>query len=439
VSETAVRVSGVGKRYQLGARRERYASLRESLTRAAAGWLQTLSARRTADNGRRGEGASFWALNDVSFSIEVGEVVGIIGGNGAGKSTLLKILSRITWPTTGRAEVRGRVGSLLEVGTGFHPELTGRENILLNGAILGMGRAEIERNFDAIVAFAEVERFIDTPVKHYSSGMYLRLGFAVAAHLEPEILLVDEVLAVGDAAFQKKCLGRMGDAARAGRTVIFVSHNMTAVLGLCSRAIWLHQGRVLQDGPPAAVVAAYLQSAAANRSEQTWAEYATAPGNDKVRLRRVAVLPSLDHPLPITTGTPLQLEFEYVNLHHGALLNLSLHVYNKVGIMVFNAVPVLEPVWQGRPMPRGVFRDICFIPGNLLNDGVHRVELLVVQNGTDVILRIDDVLVFDVHDTPENRSGWFGDWAGAVRPLFPWATELLELHGQDVPDQPDRN
>ena len=440
MSETAVSVSGLGKRYRLGARRERYATLRESLTRAATGWLQTFPTRRTADNnGRPGDGSSFWALTDVSFSIGEGEVVGIIGGNGAGKSTLLKILSRITWPTTGRAEVRGRVGSLLEVGTGFHPELTGRENILLNGAILGMGRAEIERNFDAIVAFAEVERFIDTPVKHYSSGMYLRLGFAVAAHLEPEILLVDEVLAVGDAAFQKKCLGRMGDAARAGRTVIFVSHNMTAVLGLCSRAIWLHQGRIVQDGPPAAVVAAYLQSAAVNRSEQTWADDATAPGNEKVRLRRVAVRPNFGHPLPITTDTPLQLEFDYINLQHGALLNLSLHVYNQLGVMIFNALPVSEGVWQGRPMPRGLFRDTCFIPGHLLNDGVHRVELLVVQNGTEVILRVDDALVFDVQDTPERRGGWFGDWAGAVRPILNWTTELLDSPGSgDVADPPDR-
>ena len=432
MSETAVSVSGLGKRYQLGARRQRYFTLRESLTRTAADWLQTFTTRPTAGNRLSADDADFWALRDVSFSINVGEVVGIIGGNGAGKSTLLKILSRITWPTAGRAQVRGRVGSLLEVGTGFHPELTGRENILLNGAILGMGRAEVERNFDAIVAFAEVERFIDTPVKHYSTGMYLRLGFAVAAHLEPEILLVDEVLAVGDAAFQKKCLGRMGDSARAGRTVVFVSHNMTAVLGLCGRAIWLHQGRVVQDGPPAAVVAAYLQSAAVNRSEQVWADEATAPGNEKVRLRRVAVRPSLDHPLPITTSTPLQLEFEYVNLHHGALLNLSLHVYNQLGVMVFNALPVTEAVWQGRSMPRGLFRDICFIPANLLNDGVYRVELLVVQNGTEVIFRRDDVLVFDVHDTPEHRGGWFGDWAGAVRPLLPWTTELLEPRGSEA-------
>ena len=204
---------------------------------------------------------------------------------------------------------------------------------------------------------------------------------------------------------------------------------MTAVLGLCGRAIWLHEGRIVKDGPPAAVVAAYLQSASVDRSEETWGDDETAPGNDKVRLRRVAVRPSLAQSLPITTATPLQLEFDYVNLQDDALLNLSLHVYNQLGIMVFNALPVTEAVWQGRPMPRGLFRDICFIPENLLNDGVHRVELLVVQNGTEVIFRKDDALVFEVQDTPEHRGGWFGEWAGAVRPMLPWTTELLEPRG----------
>jgi lipopolysaccharide transport system ATP-binding protein len=350
----------------------------------------------------------------------------VIGPNGAGKSTLLKILSRITWPTTGRAEIHGRVGSLLEVGTGFHPELTGRENIALNGAILGMRRAEIERNFAAIVDFAEVERFIDTPVKHYSSGMYLRLAFAVAAHLEPEILLVDEVLAVGDASFQKKCLGKISEVSRAGRTVFFVSHNMTAVQSLCGRVLWLSDGRLRDDGAAARVVSSYLQSIASKVTEQRWDDEGAAPGNDKVRLRRVAVRASGDTSLPITTHTPLQLEFEYLNLQPGAHLNLSLHVYNEQGTMAFNALPITETVWQGRPLPRGTFRDVCYIPGDLLNDGVHSVELLVVQDDTNVILRKEDVLVFDVRDTGEQRGAWFGDWAGAVRPILRWTTEFAE-------------
>lgn len=259
MSDVAIRVEGLGKRYRLGERR-RYKALRDSLADGVKAPVRAVHARldgRAAADGAGSGRNVFWALSDVSFEVKPGEVVGVIGRNGAGKSTLLKILSRITEPTTGHAEIHGRVGSLLEVGTGFHPELTGRENIYLNGAILGMHKAEVERKFDEIVAFAEVERFIDTPVKHYSSGMYLRLAFAVAAHLEPEILLVDEVLAVGDAVFQQKCLGKMGEVAEQGRTVLFVSHNMGAVRSLCTRGVTLHRGRVLTAGPITQAVEAY--------------------------------------------------------------------------------------------------------------------------------------------------------------------------------------
>jgi lipopolysaccharide transport system ATP-binding protein len=252
VTRYAVRATSVGKLYQIG-RREQYRSLRETVSEMVAGPVRRLRGRGPGD-----ESSTVWALRDVTLDIQEGEVLGVIGHNGAGKSTLLKILSRITEPTVGRVELHGRVGSLLEVGTGFHPELTGRENIYLNGAILGMRRAEIQRRFDEIVAFAEVERFIDTPVKHYSSGMYLRLAFAVAAHLEPEILLVDEVLAVGDAAFQKKCLGRMSDVASEGRTVLFVSHNLPAVENLCKRVIVIEGGRLAMDGDPVSCIAEYL-------------------------------------------------------------------------------------------------------------------------------------------------------------------------------------
>ena len=251
----AIRAEALGKRYRIG-QREGYRSLRDSLTDAVVAPFRRLRTR--ARDG--GISNTIWALRDVSLAIEPGEVLGVIGHNGAGKSTLLKILSRITEPTEGFAEVHGRVGSLLEVGTGFHPELTGRENIFLNGAILGMRRSEIARRFDEMVAFAEVERFIDTPVKRYSSGMYLRLAFAVAAHLEPEILLVDEVLAVGDAAFQKKCLGRMGEVAREGRTVLFVSHNLPSIEKLCRRVVVIDGGRVAMQGDPTACIAAYLGS-----------------------------------------------------------------------------------------------------------------------------------------------------------------------------------
>ncbi len=258
MSDIAIRVENISKRYRLG-EREPYKLLREVVSRAAAaplGWMRR--------NGQPGAGDStgyFWALDNVSFEIKQGQAVGIIGRNGAGKSTLLKILSRITRPTRGQAQIYGRVGSLLEVGTGFHPELTGRENIYLNGAILGMKRIEIERKFDEIVAFAEIEKFLDTPVKRYSSGMYVRLAFAVAAHLEPEILLVDEVLAVGDAQFQRKCLGKMGEVTKTGRCVLFVSHNMSAVQQLCNKAILIKCGEIVRSGPPDNVIPDYLSDA----------------------------------------------------------------------------------------------------------------------------------------------------------------------------------
>jgi lipopolysaccharide transport system ATP-binding protein len=257
----AISVHNLSKRYDIAhLSRKGYQTLRESICQAAAAPIRAVASR--FGGGGAGDDApakdEFWALKDVSFEVKPGEVIGVVGRNGAGKSTLLKVISRITPPTSGYIEMRGRVGSLLEVGTGFHPELTGRENIFLNGAILGMGRQEIARKFDAIVDFAEVERFLDTPVKRYSSGMYTRLAFAVASHLEPEILIVDEVLAVGDAQFQKKCLGRMGEVSREGRTVLFVSHNMSAVKTLCTRGLLIDAGRVALDGPTDEVVNRYL-------------------------------------------------------------------------------------------------------------------------------------------------------------------------------------
>ncbi len=256
----AITISGISKQYQLGQQQQRATTFREAAINTLAGPFRRFKGLRAGGTEGGKADASFWALKDVGFGVKPGEVIGLIGRNGAGKSTLLKILSRITEPTTGEIRMRGRVASLLEVGTGFHPELTGRENIYLNGAILGMKKTEIDGNFDAIVAFAEVEKFLDTPVKFYSSGMYVRLAFAVAAHLEPEILIVDEVLAVGDAAFQKKCLGRMGSAARDGRTILFVSHNMAAVKALCSRAVWLKAGQVHMDGRAGEVVDTYLRA-----------------------------------------------------------------------------------------------------------------------------------------------------------------------------------
>jgi lipopolysaccharide transport system ATP-binding protein len=285
MSEKAIQVAGLGKEYQLGTRERRHTTFRDALAAALAAPFRRLRQL----SGATEPGASFWALRDVSFDVEPGEVVGIIGRNGAGKSTLLKILSQITEPTTGEITLNGRVASLLEVGTGFHPELTGRENIYLNGAILGMTRAEIKRKFDEIVAFAEVEQFLDTPVKRYSSGMYVRLAFAVAAHLEPEILIVDEVLAVGDAAFQKKCLGKMGAVAQGGRSVLFVSHNMAAVNRLCTRGVVLESGTVAFVGAPGAAIERYNGGAPGGAGNVSHVLFAAPEGADRERVRVLRV------------------------------------------------------------------------------------------------------------------------------------------------------
>jgi lipopolysaccharide transport system ATP-binding protein len=315
---------------------------------------------------------------------------------------------------------------LLEVGTGFHPELTGRENIYLNAAILGMPASQIAKKFDEIVAFAEVEKFIDTAAKHYSTGMYLRLAFSVAAHLEPEILLVDEVLAVGDASFQKKCLGKMEDVAKAGRTVLFVSHNMAAVEALCQRVVWLQHGRIHKIGEASEIVPQYLHTALQTVTEQKWDDPQTAPGNDKVRLHRVCVRP-VEGPASgsIDIRTPYVIEFEYWNMIPDGRLDLSFHLFNEQGIMVFNHNTYLESEWHGRPRPRGLFRSTCFIPGDLMNDGEHKVNLVVTSDQAHAIYKHADLLAFTVLDAPEMRNAWHGRWPGAVRPNLQWKTEMV--------------
>ena len=416
----AIRAEAIGKQYRLGRVQNTYPTLRESLISGSSRMLRHAAAmlcgRRPAD----GAPPTFWALQDVSFEIAQGEAVGLIGNNGAGKSTLLKILSRITEPTKGYAEIHGRLGSLLEVGTGFHPELTGRENIFLNGAVLGMKRSEIGLRFDEIVSFAEIGQFVDTPVKYYSSGMYLRLAFAVAAHLEPEILLVDEVLAVGDAAFQKKCLGKMSDVTRQGRTVVFVSHNMVAMRALCERVIWLQDGRIREQGDADRIISNYLRTSLANATEQSWSDPAVAPGNDRIRLRHACVRPQAGSPRdPIDVRTDFVMQFEYWNMQPDTYLSISLHVRNEEGIVVFNTGS------QPRRFPLGLFRDTCRVPGDLMNDGAYRVEL-VVQDRGQIVYEHPDILTFEMVDSPEMRGNWYGRWVGVVRPMLEWATERID-------------
>jgi lipopolysaccharide transport system ATP-binding protein len=428
VRDTIIRVEGLGKRYRIGLARKRQDTLRDALMdglRAPARWF--------GQNGHRAtEGAdTLWALRQVSFCVRRGEVIGIVGRNGAGKSTLLKILSRITEPTEGRAVIGGRVGSLLEVGTGFHPELTGRENVYLNGAMLGMRRAEIARKFEEIVAFAEIEKFLDTPVKRYSSGMYVRLAFAVAAHLEPEILLVDEVLAVGDAAFQKKCLGKMNAVSREGRTVLFVSHNMVAVQTLCQRAIWLDSGRLQASGRVNEILTAYLRSSLGedDACERVWPDIGTAPGNESVRLHRISVQPQDGMPGDVLTmRTPVRVVVEYWNLLPAVHLHTTLHIYNDQGIIAFTTSPDPDSRMHIRPAA-GLFRSVCYIPANLLNSGFHRVTLLLVRGKMTSTFRLEEAIGFEIVDDKERGFAWYGKEPGVLCPQLRWETEYLGSGG----------
>jgi len=419
MSRLAIEVEKLSKVYRIGHRAVRGAP-------GARGLLSPF--RYLASTLRRPlESELLWALREVSFGVEHGEALGVVGRNGAGKSTLLKLLSRITEPTSGRAQINGRVGSLLEVGTGFHPELTGRENIYLSGAIMGMRRAEVDRKFDEIAAFAEVERFLDTPVKRYSSGMYVRLAFAVAAHLEPEILLVDEVLAVGDAAFQRKCLGKMGDVATQGRTVLFVSHNMVAVQNLCPRSLWLRDGHIAEEGPTESVVSKYLSSVRVSQTERSWDSPEAAPGNERVRIRRISISPATGDPqAPITMATPLRVEVEYWNMLPGSTLHVCLHFMTEQQVVAFTSASNEGEAAGGHaPGADGLLRSVCFVPGNLLNEGTYRIHLLALRDTSKITFRLDEALTFDVLDIGSRPGTWYGREPGAVRPRLAWETERV--------------
>jgi lipopolysaccharide transport system ATP-binding protein len=410
MSEIAIRVEGIRKRYRIG-EREKYVALRDVLTNALKAPLRMLRRRGgAAGNGRPDH---IWALDGVSLEIQHGEAVGLIGRNGAGKTTLLKILSRITKPTEGRAEIRGRVGSLLEVGTGFHQELTGRENIYLNGAILGMKKAEIDRKFDEMVAFAEVETFLDTPVKHYSSGMYVRLAFAVAAHLEPEILLVDEVLAVGDAAFQKKCLGKMGEVTRAGRTVVFVSHNMSAILNLCSRGLLIERGRLAKDGTAQETARAYLESLQVGRSENLL-DITERWGRGRVKFSRVSIEDAqgraLEHAMSAETlCVVLHYESQQVQMLQNCRISVAVEdLFGQVFFVCSTEMTSNEP--QNLP-PRGAVR--CVIPRLPLSQGRYNLTLFVEVN-REMEDWIPSAVALDVVDGDFFGSGrqYPDGWAG---------------------------
>jgi len=411
-----ITVENLSKQYHIGASEGNKRNLREAFTQLARSPLKQF--RKLG----RTNTETIWALKNINFEVRPGEVIGIIGRNGAGKSTLLKILSRITEPTAGRIRLYGRVGSLLEVGTGFHPELSGRENIYFNGAILGMSRAETSRKFDEIVAFSEVEKFIDTPVKYFSSGMYMRLAFAVAAHLQPEILIVDEVLAVGDSAFQKKCLGKMGDVAKEGRTVLFVSHNMTAVKSLCETAIWLDQGEIMEMGDTAKVGLDYIEQGSHSTLEQVWEDAANAPGNDKVRIHSARVRASITGAdQAISIETPLELEFEFWNYLSDAMLNFTMHLFSADGTYIFATCSEVGPRQQG------LIKEVVKIPPEFLNNGVYSVAIQVVEDSASLYYH-PEILEFEVQDTARNGA-WFGKWPGVVRPKLEWISHDLIKDG----------
>ncbi len=425
MADVAITAEGLGKRYRLGQDQDPYGRLTEVLSNKMRAALRGRSPERAATD--------FWALRDLTFEIEAGEAVGVIGRNGAGKSTLLKILSRITLPTAGRATLRGRIASLLEVGTGFHPELTGTENVYLSGAVLGMRRREIQRKFDEIVDFSGIDsRFLDTPVKRYSSGMQVRLGFAVAAHLESEILLIDEVLAVGDTEFQRRCLGKIDEVTSSGRTVVFVSHSMPAILRLCQRVLLIDRGRIAADGPSHLAVRTYLESDLGRTSERRWDDPSKAPGDGVARLKAVRILgQDAGSAEELDIRQPIEIQVEYWAFSPALdVPTPNLAFYNDDGVCLF-----ISNDWDARRVLRdlegpALIRSICTVPGNFLAEGRVIVTVAVSTFNPPIAHALErDAVAFQVVDRSEGegvRGDSPNEWPGVVRPMLRWETTVSE-------------
>jgi lipopolysaccharide transport system ATP-binding protein len=429
MSDTIIRVENLSKKYTIGhQKQEGYATIRDLISDGTKSILKPSQHSKSKVSSPISE--EFWALKDVSFEIKQGDRVGIIGRNGAGKSTLLKILSRIVEPTNGSIRIKGRIASLLEVGTGFHPELTGRENISLNGAILGMSKAEIARKFDEIVGFAEVEKFLDTPVKRYSSGMYVRLAFSVAAHLEPDILIVDEVLAVGDSRFQAKCLKKMENVSEEqGRTVIVVSHNMQAVISVCNTAISLNNGKVDSIGTCESVVNQYLSTVYSKNSLREWRDRNTAPGNEVVKLHLVqAINKSGKNVEDFKISEIIGIQMIYEVLEEGEVLWQGYSFYNSEGINLFDSHNIRSK-WYREHHPKGKFSSTVWIPANFLSEGVILVNCAVFNHSKHkVYFNEREAIIINVVDTLEPngaRGDCVGKFSGLIRPILDWETNNL--------------
>jgi|LakMenEpi03Aug12_release.lakeMendotaPanAssembly.Ray.scaffolds.fasta_scaffold102476_2 lipopolysaccharide transport system ATP-binding protein len=419
----------ISKAFYIGIKDELPDSFMGAITRLISSPIENWKRLRKLNTfGNQNESSEdvYWALRDVSFEVRDGEVLGIIGRNGAGKSTLLKVLSRITEPTRGRARIKGRVSSLLEVGTGFHPDLSGRENIYLNGTILGMTKREIDSKFDEIIDFSGVERFLDTPIKRYSSGMKVRLAFAVAAHLEPEILIIDEVLAVGDVEFQKKCMGKMQDVAQGGRTVLFVSHNMVAMKALCNRGLVLESGSVSYDGPVDGAIFKYLDQLESLGSKRFW-DSQNAPADDLIRLRGVEVQNAADpsRSLFIDESTDIFIYYEILRDH--PKISVSLHLHTQ-GVCAF--VGGTSPT----PHAAGMYRTRCRIPADLLNTNNYAVSVFMISNTTELRLIEREVVAFNSIEC-HRPSEYLGGMIGTVRPSLLWDTDPVSSISQTQPSE----
>lgn len=434
ITETVIKIENLYKEYRLGVigHGTLYRDIQSRWARLRGKEDPNSIIGRSNNGGLTGKNERVLVLKNINFEVNRGEIIGIIGKNGAGKSTLLKIISRITAPTKGSVKAKGRIGSLLEVGTGFHPELTGLENIYLNGAILGMSKAEIRAKVDDIMDFSGVSAYIDTPVKRYSSGMVVRLAFAVAAHLDPEILLIDEVLAVGDADFQKKCLGKMKSVTESGRTILFVSHNMLAIKKLCNKSILLDKGNLICLDDTSRVVERYLNSEEKLDGEVFWNSPESAPGDHRVRLKAIRVV-SGGH----LTGTPdhdkdIEIQTDYWNLEKGGKRLLSMHVINSMEYTLITSgnlehMTLTPDPWASKEYPIGLYRTTCTIPKNLLNIGRHSLNLFIRgENIHDKIIRKNSILSFDVRESEQNRRSYFGEWVGAIRPRLDWKTIKIE-------------